>query len=225
MDYVLESLPKDIHERFKGSRDAWNAFSWALNEGWIQDYKHLFSERLRRDVGTPEAVERMLAPVTDFHQVSQMYKIVAIVSTSLSLEHREAVSDSYENIFSREQERAKELLSTKDLVSQGCLIFPERCEEIPFFELRNLLIEGYLLGNNFLGTMRVRKNGKMHSNGVVPDQHGKNQLEGELRRYWGKRIGMEPSEIHINDSVLTTYCDENGLKEKAQERFSERLRE
>ena len=50
-------LPKRIEESI--GYCAWTALSWALNFGWVQDYKLLFSQREGKDVGAPYTIETM----------------------------------------------------------------------------------------------------------------------------------------------------------------------
>ena len=42
--------------------DGWAVLSWALNHGWVQEYKQRFSSKEGRDVGVPVTIERMMSP-------------------------------------------------------------------------------------------------------------------------------------------------------------------
>ena len=42
--------------------DGWAALSWALHDGWIQEYKLRFSHVDGYDVEVPETVRRMIDP-------------------------------------------------------------------------------------------------------------------------------------------------------------------
>ncbi len=94
--------------------------------------------------------------------------------------------------------------------------------------LEKLLITGYLLGTDFVSPFRVKQpDGQRKPTGIVPDEHGANQLEGELRRFWAVERGTpKQSEaigsIKITPLNLKQYCERYGLLE-AYDRFAEKL--
>lgn len=154
---------------------AWSALSLALHNGWVQDYKWLFSEREGRDIGVPETIER----ITGW--------------------------DGRGVFFNNDP-----------LLSRGTYhIFMDRCykEGRDIKDFRNLMIEGYLLGTDFVSSLWVKANGEEKQTGIIPDQHGANQLEGEMRRYWAHKQRIQnPSEIHITKEIVDDYCTNNGLQ-------------
>src|SRR3989338_6901078 len=81
-------------------------------------------------------------------------------------------------------------------------------EKLPFF--KKLMIEGYLLGTDFVSDILVQKPDLTHEKtGIVPDEHGSNQLEGELRRHFASRGGIKGKDeirsIPITPLVLEDY--------------------
>lgn len=86
-----------------------------------------------------------------------------------------------------------------------------------YHTFRQLLIEGYLLGTDFVSNV---------GNRVVPDEDGRNQLEGELRRFCAIRRNVSPREIILKSDDVHTYCEFHklyGLDGNMALRFSERL--
>ena len=83
--------------------------------------------------------------------------------------------------------------------------------EIADFE--RLTAIGYLLRTNF--NMQLP---------ALEDEHGRDQLEGELRRYWARRHSIaNPSDVSITYKVIDDYCATYGLN-GASDRFAERLK-
>ena|SRR3989338_2765552 len=168
-------FPENIEESI--GYTAWSALSWALHNGWVQDYKWLFSEREGRDIGVPETVERM----TGWDGRGVFY-------------------------------------NDDPLLSRGTyFVFMDRCykDGKDIKDFRNLMIEGYLLGTDFVSSLWVKVDGqKEEQTGIIPDQHGRNQLEGEMRRYWAHKQGIQnPSEIQVTKEIIEDYCISNGLQE------------
>ena len=173
----MVEIPKEVEKLIGYS--AWTALSWALRNGWVQNYKWLMSERLGRDVGVPETVDRMLAPVDN-----------------LLTNHTKSRRDYF--------------LSTSDIMAFNVNMFADKCRGIHDWEFgynfRNLMIEGYLLGTNF-----VDKGYPI----VVPDKDGKDQLEGELRRHWSVFWRIKPSQVDLHRREVFNYCGYNKLREES----------
>ncbi len=71
---------------------------------------------------------------------------------------------------------------------------------------------GYLLRTNF--NMQLPD---------LEDEHGRDQLEGELRRYWaGKNSLAQPATLPVTRAVIDDYCTTKQLT-GAAERFAKRL--
>lgn len=102
-------------------------------------------------------------------------------------------------------------------------IFNHQVKTPSIREFEKLMIEGYLLGTDFVSPIKVRINGKTQY-GIVPDNHGKNQLEGELRRYWAMKNNTlhHIDRITLTREVIDDYCSNYVLDELAQ-KFAERL--
>jgi len=161
------SIPEKV-EKAIGYR-GWTALSWALQNGWVQDYKYSLSQKEGRDIGTKETVEAIVYP------------------------------------WSCTKDRL-------DLLSQGALfLFQDRLEMKKRDKAVKLMIEGYLMGTDFVSPLWVMSNGKMEQTGIIPDEHGENQLEGELRRYWAKEKEILPSEVILTKAIVREYCKVNGL--------------
>ena len=57
----------------------------------------------------------------------------------------------------------------------------------------------------------------------LQDEHGQDQLEGELRRYWARKHDTaSPSDVTVTSLVIDDYCITYGLN-GASQRFAERL--
>ena len=156
--------------------DGWSALSWALCNGWVQDYKHLLSEKEGRDVGVPETIDLMLHPENDKHQV----------------------------------------------LSRGAMyMFPSRVKSEDYGRFRNLMIGGYLLGTDFVSTIDKPNHGI--TQGVIHDEDGENQLEGEIRRHLAGIVNVKPFQVILTTSRVLIYCEKFGL-EDAYEDFCRRLK-
>ena len=89
---------------------------------------------------------------------------------------------------------------------------------------KRLMIEGYLLGTDFVSQLWVRVNGEMKQTGIIQDEHGANQLEGELRRYWANKNGiLQPREVSLTRPIIDDYCATYGLN-GISDKFAERLK-
>lgn len=186
----MQILPKEIEELIGYS--GWTALSWALHNGWVQDYKWLMSKRLGRDIGVPETIERMLAPVDGLLEVDQL--------------------------------RRDYLLSTADIMAFKVNMFADKCHGIDGRNFRNLMIEGYLLGTDFVSPLRVRdRKGLVKFDGIIHDEHGKNQLDGELRRHWSGLYGIGPEKFKLYRQQVFIYCNEHRLREEAYNNFAKKL--
>jgi len=66
---------------------------------------------------------------------------------------------------------------------------------------RRLLTIGYLLGTDFVSStwQKIDSQRGWEQTGIVPDEHGDNQLEGELRRYWARKTGLQPGDVELNE--------------------------
>ncbi len=190
-------IPPKIEELIGYS--GWTALSWALHNGWVQNYKWLMSERLGRDIGVPETVERMLAPVNGLLKIS-------------------------------DEARKEYLLSTGDIMAFNVNMFADKCQNVDGRNFRNLMIEGYLLGTDFVSILGSHEDYKYRDcrkgfmlNGIVPDRDGKDQLEGELRRYVSGRYGIKPVDVELHRRQVFVYCGDNGLREEAYHNFAKKL--
>jgi len=101
-------------------------------------------------------------------------------------------------------------------------------------ELRTLMIEGYLLGTDFhMGIMPAQHSrpAENYVRGLVRDEHGTNQMEGELKRYWARKqdvrdpLGnsVNPSGIDITSDLIDDYCDTHKLSTTSEKRFAKHL--
>ena len=65
------NLEDRVPTQIRGMLDysGWTALSWAIMHDWVNDYKHLLSEREGRDVGVARTVDVMLYPKSDTHGV------------------------------------------------------------------------------------------------------------------------------------------------------------
>jgi hypothetical protein len=181
--------------------NAWTALSWALQHRWIQDYKWLFSEINKNEIGTPYTVRIMLDLSDLMSETNQFYT------------------------FSEETDRS----DYQKIGTRGLFMFSDRVEPERASEFYKLMVEGYLLGTDFVSPLWVMKpNGKwlpsdLEQTGVVQDEHGANQLEGELRRYWAQKRGIKQiKEIRLTDKIIDDYCAYFGLN-GISDRLAERL--
>jgi len=221
MTEIKITLPNYIKDKI--SYSAWTGLSHILHHGWIQNYKWLFSERLGRDVGVPETVDRLFAPTKDFHTVSRFYllNLDPIPSSENLLNEKNLLR----KIIDLEEKAFKYLNSTNDILSNGFIhILWDRCNLNEFKEFRNLLIEGYLLGTDFVSPLWINVNGKTKQTGIIPDGDGANQLEGELRRYWAMKNGIsQPVTIKINEEILDNYRKDFLIPYASSTKFAEKL--
>jgi hypothetical protein len=92
--------------------------------------------------------------------------------------------------------------------------------------LYTLLVEGYLLGTNF-NTLSFRNIPLWeHPDaraGILADVDGRNQLEGEIRRYWARKTGRATHGPKISIDVIADYCRTNNLSNTADERLIAQL--
>ncbi len=108
-------------------------------------------------------------------------------------------------------------------------MFGERCGDADPKTFRDLMIEGYLLGTDFVSPLWVMKQGgkwkpqDLEQTGVVQDEHGANQLEGELKRFWAYKSGMQPADVKVGAGILGTFCDESGLHADVYKAFGKKL--
>lgn len=80
-------------------------------------------------------------------------------------------------------------------------------------DFERLLTIGYLLGTDFV----------TENLSPVQDEHGSNQLVGELMRYWAAKNGIQnPKDVRVDRLVIDDYCTVHQLNEASQ-RFAERL--
>ncbi|MBI3035460.1 hypothetical protein HYY71_03985 [Candidatus Woesearchaeota archaeon] len=120
----------------------------------------------------------------------------------------------------------------KDVLPSELSEFLERVPKDSLEEFRKLMIEGYLLGTDYVSPLWVMKPGgrvkpaDLVQTGIVEDTLGGNQLEGELRRYWiNERFIYDPSYwiFPIRADHVAGYCDKHSLQE-SEAKFAERLR-
>ncbi len=213
------AIPDEIRDKI--SYEAWTALSWTLHKGWVQDYKWLFSEKLGRDIGTPETVDRMLVLMNP-HALSDLYHVI-----SAMVPFREGVFNKrniLKNIEEAEKEMSNYMGRTSNLLSRGNLIFEDRLRVSDLHHFRNLMIEGYLLGTDFVSDLWVRTNGSEEQTGIIPDQNGLNQLEGEIQRYWAmKNRSTKSLTVPINETILDEYSKANSIPYPTTRKFAERL--
>lgn len=96
-----------------------------------------------------------------------------------------------------------------------------------------LMVEGYLLGTDFVSPLWVMKpDGKytpsdLVQTGIVQDEHGKNQLEGELRRYCARVTEIQQldsiAHIALTPSILEDYCRSNQLNKEVLSGLAKKL--
>lgn len=111
------------------------------------------------------------------------------------------------------------------ILERGALyLFQNRLEMKKMDAAKKLMIEGYLLGTDFVSPLWVKTNGKREQTGIIQDEHGANQLEGELRRYWANKNGIiQPREVELTRAVIDDYCAANELN-NAADKFAKRLK-
>jgi hypothetical protein len=106
---------------------------------------------------------------------------------------------------------------------RGLYILAERIAPADMEDARKLLIEWYLMGTDSVNPMRVIIDGKANWSGIVPDQHGANQLEGELKRYWAHHNRYaDPRNVDVTRIVIEHFCRQYGISDSAP-RFAARL--
>ena len=177
-------IPKRIEEAIGSS--GWSALSWALHNHWVKDYKWYFSEldKNKKDIGTPSTVAMMLDLCCLMKITNQFYT------------------------FSEETDRSE----FEKVGTRGLFMFLERVNPEDALGFYKLMVEGYLLGTDFVSPTRA-----------ITDEHGANQLEGELRRYWADKNGIiSPREVSLTRAVIDDYCTTWGL-DGASDRFAEKL--
>jgi len=80
-------------------------------------------------------------------------------------------------------------------------------------DFERLLVIGYLTGTDFV----------TENLPAVPDEHGPNQLVGELRRHWARKTRIDhPEKVELTRNVIDDYCAAYSL-DGASERFAKRL--
>ena len=93
------------------------------------------------------------------------------------------------------------------------------------------MIEGYLLGTDYVSPLRVLKfNGRykptdLERTGRVQDWDGRNQLEGEMRRYWRQEtVIYDPRRwgFPISTYIVHHYCTKHDLPD-SKVKFTEKL--
>lgn len=194
-----------IPERVEGAigYDSWTALSWALQNGWVQDYKWCLSEMNKEDISTPFTVRMMLYLAGLMKATNGFY--------------------TYDDEAGR-PERQK-------VGTRGLALFSEKVEPQKALEFYRLMVEGYLLGTDFVSPMRVMRPGgiwkpeDLEQTGIVQDMDGANQLEGELRRYWAKKKGIaQPRDVGLTWQVPADYCGTHQLLTESYFRFRGKLK-
>ena len=116
------------------------------------------------------------------------------------------------------------LLSTADIMAFNVNMFADKCYGIDGRNFRNLMIEGYLLGTDFVSPLRVRDpEGFVKCDGIIRDKNGINQLDGELRRYWSGTYGIRPEKVKLHRQEVFIYCENHKLREEAYNNFAKKL--
>ncbi len=72
-------------------------------------------------------------------------------------------------------------------------------------DICKLFAIGYLLRTDFVSSWED-----------IPDEHGSNQLEGELKRFEAERISASPHQIRITREIASDYCRKYNLEEALQ---------
>src|SRR3989344_1031996 len=92
-------------------------------------------------------------------------------------------------------------------------VIQERVKPHEIADFIRLTSIGYLLRTNFNKELPDLK-----------DDHGQDQLEGELKRYLARKQGkVHPAEVEITSEAVNDYCMTNGLN-GAYEKFTKKLR-
>src|SRR3989344_1417211 len=92
-------------------------------------------------------------------------------------------------------------------------VIQERVKPHEVADFIRLTSIGYLLRTNFNKELPDLK-----------DDHGQDQLEGELKRYLARKQGkVHPAEVEITSEAVNDYCMTNGLN-GAYEKFAKKLR-
>lgn len=102
----------------------------------------------------------------------------------------------------------------QDDISQKVQSYLHRASGGRFTALQHKMHEGYLLGTDFVSNMKVRyPDGSVIANGIVPDEHGRTQLEGELRRHFAREKKLPPSVVATLDleTALQLYMQTYGF--------------
>jgi hypothetical protein len=140
-------IPGTLPEKVKNGigRKGWSALSWAVYNNWVGGYKWLFSEIAGHDIGTPCTVQTMLLLSGLMSRTNCFF------------------------LLSEEMEAGK----LHKVGTRGLFMFSERVErhQVPAFY--QLLVEGHLIGTDFISRSYKKR----------PDNDGDDQLEGELRRF------------------------------------------
>ncbi len=165
-------IPERVEEAIEYK--GWTALSWALHNHWIKDYKWYFSEMTEKDIGVPFTVAMMLNLCNLMKETNQFYT------------------------FSEEPNREE----FQKVGTRGLLMFLDRVDPNNAQQFYELLVEGYLLGTDFVSPVKA-----------IPDEHGANQLEGELRRYWVNK-SRKTDQMDILLSKLRIQDKINGLTDK-----------
>ena len=81
--------------------------------------------------------------------------------------------------------------------------------------LQQLTTIGYLIGTDFMSKLWVRRpndpDNKWIQTGIISDEHGANQLEGELRR-WKNRQSEKPMDnFDLHEKDVELYCQTHKL--------------
>lgn len=81
--------------------------------------------------------------------------------------------------------------------------------------IEQLMTVGYLLGTDYVSPIWVRRpkdpQNKWIQTGIVPDEHGTNQLEGELRRWKNHRGGTPRDNFALFSEDVDAYCENYNL--------------
>jgi len=117
--------------------------------------------------------------------------------------------------------------------TRGLFLLTKKVTPQTVIDFYRLMVEGYLTGTDFVSTLWVMKHGgkfkplDLVQTGIVPDEHGENQLEGELRRYWARERGiLQPdniSSLRLTPKILGYYCGTYRLDERAYRNLAKKL--
>ena len=162
---------------------AWSALSLAIIEGRFKNFKYHASKKIGKDIMTPEAVGLVLL-ASGFHRSN--------IPCRIEYSHLDIRDDP----------------STTNL----SIVFESRIRRSEIKRFYKLLIEGYLLGTNFVSRIPP-----------IQDEHGDNQLEGELKRYGAKTEWKHPMEVTVNRELVKNYCQQYNLSNGREDKFNSRL--